>query len=392
MVLPVKLNNPLTKAGGAAQESSLLPVNLFWYMSHIYKEEIKCIERNNKSKITAQVHVTFEAGRTNEALCEFIELYQSCLAESGGVVIPLKFVDPDQWSDALRVIKKNKDKLLLSMSSEEVIVCGPKKGQDEFSAVLNAMQKINHPIDHLKPVPVGTSPRIRNMTLTDSNVGAIKHSDYQKKADSRTPLTIKKQYLMNASIENILLERKEDPCLICLSQFTNKEQLRCKHAFCKDCLQKAVQHSGPICPICKDVFGVVKGNQPEGTMKWKKHNYADLPGFPGCGYIEISYYIPGGLQTENHPKPGQYFAGTTRTAYLPDNKEGNEVLHLLKKAFDQKLIFTVGASRTTGMENAVTWNDIHHKTSMTGGPQCFGYPDETYLSRVKEELKAKGIE
>uniref|UniRef100_A0A3Q2DNG5 E3 ubiquitin-protein ligase n=1 Tax=Cyprinodon variegatus TaxID=28743 RepID=A0A3Q2DNG5_CYPVA len=185
--------------------------------------------------------------------------------------------------------------------------------------------------------------------------------------------------------------RKEDPCLICLSQFTNKEQLRCKHAFCKECLQRAVQHSGPICPICKDVFGVVKGNQPDGTMKWKKHYHADLPGFPGCGYIEISYYIPGGLQTENHPKPGQYFAGTTRTAYLPNNKEGNKVLRLLKKAFDQKLIFTVGESRTTGAEKAVIWNDIHHKTSTTGGPH-FGYPDETYLSRVKEELKAKGIE
>ncbi|XP_015226035.1 PREDICTED: uncharacterized protein LOC107082086 [Cyprinodon variegatus] len=273
MVLPVKQKNPLIKAGGAAQESCLLPVDPFWYMSHIYKEEMKCIERNNKSKITAQVHVTFEAGRPNEALCEFIELYQSCLAESGSVMIPLKFVDPDQWSDALKVIKKNKDKLLLSMSSDEVIVCGPKKGQDEFSAVLNAMQKINHPIDHLKPVSVGTSPRMSNVAL-------------------------------NASIGQILGERKEgdgkdDQCYIpvCMSGFTNKEQLKCKHAFCKGCLQRAVQHSGSICPICKDVFGVVKGNQPDGTMSWKKHNYTSLPGFPGCGFIEISYYIPAGLQT-----------------------------------------------------------------------------------------------
>ncbi|XP_038144020.1 LOW QUALITY PROTEIN: E3 ubiquitin-protein ligase DTX3L-like [Cyprinodon tularosa] len=171
-------------------------------------------------------------------------------------------------------------------------------------------------------------------------------------------------------------------------KFTNKEQLKCKHAFCKDCLQMAVQHSGPICPICKDVFGVVKGNQPDGTMRWRKQNYADLP-----GHIEITYNIPIELQTKNPPKSGQYYVvGTTRTAYLPDNKEGNEVLQLLKKAFEQKPIFTVGESRTTGVENAVTWNDIHHKTSMTGGPEHFGYPDKTYLSGVKEELKAKGIE
>lgn len=43
------------------------------------------------------------------------------------------------------------------------------------------------------------------------------------------------------------------------------------------------------------------------------------------------------------------------------------MLRLLRKAFDQKLIFTVGTSRTTGNENQVTWNDIHHKTSITGG-------------------------
>uniref|UniRef100_A0A3Q2CQE3 E3 ubiquitin-protein ligase n=1 Tax=Cyprinodon variegatus TaxID=28743 RepID=A0A3Q2CQE3_CYPVA len=200
------------------------------------------------------------------------------------------------------------------------------------------------------------------------------------------------EYLLGASPARKEGDGKDDQCCICMSEFTNKEQLKCKHAFCKDCLQMVVQHSGPICPICKDVFGVVKGNQPEGTMRWRKHNYADLPGFPGCGHIEITYNIPEGKQKDNHPNPGEQYSGTTRTAYLPDNKEGNEVLHLLKKAFDQKLIFTVGTSMTTGLKNAVTWNDIHHKTSMTGGPERFGYPDETYLSRVKEELKAKGIE
>uniref|UniRef100_A0A3Q2C7K4 E3 ubiquitin-protein ligase n=1 Tax=Cyprinodon variegatus TaxID=28743 RepID=A0A3Q2C7K4_CYPVA len=187
-------------------------------------------------------------------------------------------------------------------------------------------------------------------------------------------------------------DNKDDQCPICMSGFTNKQRLKCKHEFCQECLQSAKKHSGPICPICKDVFGIMKGNQPDGTMRCIKHKYIDLPGFPGCGHIEITYSIPDGKQKDNHPNPGERYWGTTRTAYLPDNIEGNEVLRLLKKAFDQKLIFTIGASRTTGMENAVTWNDIHHKTSMFGGPERYGYPDETYLSRVKEELKAKGIE
>uniref|UniRef100_A0A3P9PL76 E3 ubiquitin-protein ligase n=1 Tax=Poecilia reticulata TaxID=8081 RepID=A0A3P9PL76_POERE len=186
-------------------------------------------------------------------------------------------------------------------------------------------------------------------------------------------------------------DNKDDTCSICLSDFTNKKQLNCKHAFCEECLKNALKHSGPICPICKDVFGEMKGNQPDGTMSWSTNPYP-LPGFPKCGHICITYHIPSGKQKENHPKPGQHHGGAIRTAYLPDNTEGNEVLLLLKKAFDQKLIFTVGASRTTGADNMVTWNDIHHKTSMTGGPECYGYPDENYLSRVKEELKAKGIQ
>ncbi|XP_013885870.1 E3 ubiquitin-protein ligase DTX3L [Austrofundulus limnaeus] len=186
-------------------------------------------------------------------------------------------------------------------------------------------------------------------------------------------------------------DSKEERCPICLDSFTNKKQLKCKHEFCDKCLRETKKHQGPICPICKDVFGVIEGDQPVGTMRWDKIGYP-LSGFPGCGHIVITYNIPSGKQTKKHPKPGEYYSGIARQAYLPDNKEGNEVLLLLKKAFDQKLIFTIGTSRTTGLDNQVTWNDIHHKTSPSGGPDCFGYPDPDYLSRVKEELKAKGIE
>lgn len=70
----------------------------------------------------------------------------------------------------------------------------------------------------------------------------------------------------------------------------------------------------------------------------------------------------------NHPNPGRSYPPTSRTAYLPDNKEGQEILQLLRRAFNQKLIFTVGQSHTTGAQDVITWNDIHHKTSMSGGP------------------------
>lgn len=78
------------------------------------------------------------------------------------------------------------------------------------------------------------------------------------------------------------------------------------------------------------------------------------------------------LQPE-HPNPGVRYSGTSRTAYLPDCKEGQKVLKLLKKAFDRRLIFTIGRSVTTGLNNVITWNDIHHKTNIDGGPQRYAH-------------------
>ena len=83
----------------------------------------------------------------------------------------------------------------------------------------------------------------------------------------------------------------------------------------------------------------------------------------------MGYYFPSGTQGQEHPNPSQRYDGTRRTGYFPDNREGNEVLQLLRRAFDAGLVFTVGTSVTTGMQNQVTWNDIHHKTSIYGGPQ-----------------------
>ena len=86
--------------------------------------------------------------------------------------------------------------------------------------------------------------------------------------------------------------------------------------------------------------------------------------FAGYGKIVISYQFPSGVQGPEHPNPGQ---GTSRTAYLPDNHEGREVLQLLRRTFDARLVFTVGTLNITGLSNQVIWNDIHHKTSISGG-------------------------
>ncbi|XP_033098882.1 uncharacterized protein LOC117102616 [Anneissia japonica] len=181
-------------------------------------------------------------------------------------------------------------------------------------------------------------------------------------------------------------------CPICMGDFEDPVALhKCDHIFCRKCIQHAFEIK-LACPICGYLYGSLVGDQPDGTMEVRTKSLTQsLPGYPNVGIISITYDIPSGIQNELHPNPGAEYKGTLRRAYLPDNDEGQDICRLLKKAFDAKLTFTVGRSVTTGQNDTVTWNDIHHKTRTTGGPSQFGYPDDSYLQRVREELAAKGI-
>ncbi|XP_071114281.1 uncharacterized protein [Haliotis cracherodii] len=180
-------------------------------------------------------------------------------------------------------------------------------------------------------------------------------------------------------------------CPICIGPITDPKWLKkCGHVFCRECIDDSFQKFKPVCPSCNMVYGVLTGNQPEGSMD-VAFSGEHLPGYETCGTISITYHLPSGIQREDHPNPGQPYKGTTRRAFLPDCREGRDVLRLLRKAFDRKLTFTIGRSTTTGQENVVTWNDIHHKTNMEGGPTRFGYPDPGYLERVQDELASKGV-
>lgn len=119
------------------------------------------------------------------------------------------------------------------------------------------------------------------------------------------------------------------------------------------------------------------GDQPPGNMTHSVYPDMHCDGFPEAGTILISYSMSSGKRGDVH------FSGTHRTAYLPDTAEGREVLGLLEEAFKRKLVFTVGRSVTTGRDNQVVWNGIHHKTNLSGGSAYFGFPDETYFKRVK---------
>ncbi|XP_041362739.1 uncharacterized protein DDB_G0290685-like [Gigantopelta aegis] len=184
----------------------------------------------------------------------------------------------------------------------------------------------------------------------------------------------------------------KEMCVICMEEIKDPKKLdKCGHVFCRSCITDCFEKFKPVCPTCNMVYGVVRGTQPEeGTMN-VTNNSGSLPGYPECGMIIIDYVFHDGVQTEEHPKPGSSYHGTRRTAFLPKNMEGRTICKLLRVAFDRRLVFTIGRSSTTGREDVVTWNDIHHKTRIDGGPTRFGYPDPDYLRRVREELTSKGV-
>ncbi|XP_016315966.1 probable E3 ubiquitin-protein ligase DTX3 isoform X2 [Sinocyclocheilus anshuiensis] len=221
------------------------------------------------------------------------------------------------------------------------------------------------------------------------------HQKYRKNADMDTCVVLPMQHEAAARTgAELAIAREEEStvCSICMGEMVEKTTLdKCGHSFCRSCLEQAFQVK-KACPVCRLVYGQLIGNQPaNGTMMVERDPDQELPGHEGYGCICIIYSFPPGLQVQEHPNPGVRYPGTDRVAYLPDSPEGNRVFRMLRRAFEQRLIFTIGTSMTTGMHNVITWNDIHHKTSIWGGPRCFGYPDPTYLVRVTEELREKGI-
>ncbi|KAG5183667.1 hypothetical protein JKP88DRAFT_255718 [Tribonema minus] len=166
---------------------------------------------------------------------------------------------------------------------------------------------------------------------------------------------------------------------------------RCGSHFMHAACIKAVFHRcSPKCPTCNRWYGAAMGDQPDGTMTITRTDM-DCSGYSNAGTIVMTYDIPDGVRPQAPPAPGRPFTGAKRVAYLPDMPEGREILELLKRAFEHRLLFTVRTSLTTGISNMVVWASIHQKTRMDGGATAFGCPDSGYFLRVKQELKAAGI-
>jgi len=208
----------------------------------------------------------------------------------------------------------------------------------------------------------------------------------------------------------------DNDCPICVMNLREKNAVllaKCRHVFCKDCIKRWFE-TRPTCPVCTMAYGVITGIQPNGTMSVRIIPVASpgfgsgLEGFPDVDIIQIHYNFPSCIQvsfliffthhsclssmlsyyqhvsitprstisveggsTESrlyqfcllrglceqgpeHPSPGRRYTGTRRVAYLPSTKEGEDVLCLLKTAWDRRLLFSVGTSITTGQRDVVT--------------------------------------
>ncbi|KAL8615427.1 hypothetical protein ACOMHN_036247 [Nucella lapillus] len=254
------------------------------------------------------------------------------------------------------------------------------KKRDQDRAVKNYAERANRSI---KEIHVG-EPDLDILRFMGDNVKTLIGID-QSLLDQQKSQPSSSQSASPASST----AHSPDPCSICYGKLYNPKALMCGHVFCTPCIDQWFQ-TKPTCPTCNSIQGTVRGDQPEdGTMGMTYGCYDRCSGFSSGAYT-VHYYFPFGYQKENHPNPGKWYNSTRRIAFLPDTAEGRKVLMLLKVAFDRRLIFTVGKSATTDSVGII-WNDIHHKTLCSGGAESHGYPDPTYLTRVQEELAAKGV-
>ena len=125
-------------------------------------------------------------------------------------------------------------------------------------------------------------------------------------------------------------------------------------------------------PFCSSVQGIEIGTCADGHMT------ESMAAGTGGAFIQITYSIT--------QAPYQTHRGT----YFPNTVLGRRVVDLIKIAWQRRLVFRIGTSMTTGQSNQSVWN-IHHKTSISGGPAIHGYPDDGYLDRVLSELAERGV-
>ncbi|XP_061171331.1 uncharacterized protein LOC133180897 [Saccostrea echinata] len=246
--------------------------------------------------------------------------------------------------------------------------------------------------------PFNMERELSKLKLNQTSNGAFKSytREYNEEEFHSLPINLE-----SPSVDKISF------CKICHGKMKKSKTLyKCNHTFCTDCIEGQFRKYGPKCPQCGAMYStstlsktmseevessprsqlmstVVHSSLPQGTMSHMTRRNMSVPGYEYCeGAIEIQYDIPSGkVLRKDRSSSRSAYTGVQHKAYLPNSAEGREILRLLKKAFEADLVFRVSSRGT------VEWC-ISHKTSIHASN---GYPDSTYLRKVREELSRRGI-
>ena len=159
--------------------------------------------------------------------------------------------------------------------------------EEQFIGLKEESQTLKHKNDE-------TSPSNRHA----ESVASVKQADVRPKEKSLSSTDHDTEKAVPSKqqkyVENTL-QSEDQKCMICFQTITEPKTLGCSHTFCQDCIQHMFSRYQPKCPCCGRLYGVCRGNQPDGKMKTEKLN-CSLPGYEGHKTIVINYDIPGGIQ------------------------------------------------------------------------------------------------
>ena len=240
---------------------------------------------------------------------------------------------------------------------------------------------------------------IKNININNTNLNKnIQHFNYFKLntifktyPNNFRKFNDKNYYVKDITDNNII---KDKECAICYSsefKFNNNNLKPVKlvncdnntHIFHNDCINQSLKYKNQ-CPVCKKIYGYLIGNLPEGTMEIKLEKKS-LSGYDNYDTIILIWNLHSGEYNNIR------YHSDKRIGYLPYNNDGIILTNLLIEAFQRGLLFKIGFSETRNIDNVICWNSIHIKTNPNPNT-IYGYPDDTYFDRVKEELKNIGIE
>ena len=243
-----------------------------------------------------------------------------------------------------------------------------------FPILLRTQEKLprlQHPVYPVSELKEGM-PRYKAVNIVE-NYGVVRFDGVQQQCE---PYEIR-------TLEAGELSDKAE-CSVCYHTLTEENAVRlcCGHVFTRDCYDNALKTT-QNCPECRrPLFPHRTGNQPHGTMYWGLDNVAKEKQH----YFQIIFRIPAG-QLDNVHYPAE-----NRICYIPDTDKGRRALKMMITGFERGLLFTVGYSLSRAQDNVVIKKDIPLKSSLDGGPDAHGYPDENYLPELIGVLKELGIE